>query len=185
MGYLHIYCGDGKGKTTAATGLAVRMAGRGGSVVIARFLKSEDSGEVASLRRLPGIEVLPCSKSFGFTWQMTEETKKEAAMYYGQLLELAFSRAAEAVAEKAAGAKTEETRVLLVLDEICAAVNSKMVEEERLLALLDSCPGNVEIVLTGRDPVLTLVQRADYISEINKRKHPFDKGVGAREGIEY
>lgn len=72
-GYVHIYCGDGKGKTTAAVGLAVRAAGRGMRVLIVRFLKTEDSGEVSVLRRIPGIEVVPCEKTFGFTFRMTEE----------------------------------------------------------------------------------------------------------------
>ncbi|EHI60209.1 hypothetical protein HMPREF9473_01796 [ [Hungatella hathewayi WAL-18680] len=79
-GYVHIYCGDGKGKTTAAIGLAVRAAGRGKKVVIARFLKTEDSGEVEVLRSIPGITVLPCEKTFGFYFQMTEEQKREAAL---------------------------------------------------------------------------------------------------------
>ena len=94
-GYVHIYCGDGKGKTTAAIGLAVRAAGRGKKVVIARFLKTEDSGEVEVLRSIPGITVLPCEKTFGFYFQMTEEQKREAALYYGSLLERAWSMAVD------------------------------------------------------------------------------------------
>ena len=85
-GLVHIYCGDGKGKTTAAVGLAVRMQGCGYPVVIARFLKTDDSGEVRALKNLPGITVIPCKKTFGFTWQMTREEKKEAALYYSGLV---------------------------------------------------------------------------------------------------
>ena len=75
-GLIHIYCGDGKGKTTAATGLAVRAAGRGKRVVIARFLKTDDSGEVFVLKQVPGITVIPCTKTFGFYFRMTEKQKK-------------------------------------------------------------------------------------------------------------
>ena len=81
-GCIHIYCGDGKGKTTAALGLAVRAAGRGMHVLMARFLKTDDSGEVAALPRITWIEILTCVKTFGFYYQMTEQHKKEAEEYY-------------------------------------------------------------------------------------------------------
>ena len=103
-GRVHIYWGDGKGKTTAALGLALRAAGRGKQVVIARFLKTEDSGEVFLLRQVPGIRLLPCAKSFGFTFQMDEKIRQEAALFYGGL----FSQAVR----EAKGAD------LLILDEI-------------------------------------------------------------------
>ncbi len=172
-GYVHIYCGDGKGKTTAAVGLAVRAAGRGKRVVIARFLKTEDSGEVEVLRSIPGITVLPCEKTFGFYFQMTEDQKREAARYYSQLLERAWSAA------------TDNQTDLLILDEIMAACTCHLVDEERLCQFLDNRPGRLEVVMTGRNPSEELQARADYISEVKKGKHPFDHGVAAREGIEY
>lgn len=78
MGLVHIYCGDGKGKTSAAIGLAVRAAGSGRRVVIARFLKTDNSGEVEILKRLPEVTLIPCRKNFGFVRSMDEETKKSA-----------------------------------------------------------------------------------------------------------
>ena len=92
-GCVHIYWGDGKGKTTAALGLALRAAGRGKQVVIARFLKTEDSGEVFLLRQVPGIRLLPCAKSFGFTFQMDEKIRQEAALFYGGLFSQAVREA--------------------------------------------------------------------------------------------
>ena len=172
-GLIHIYCGDGKGKTTAATGLAVRAAGRGPRVEIARFLKPDDSGEVFVLKQIPGITLIPCTNTFGFYFRMTEEQKKEAAVYYSALLEQAWQ-----IAE-------EQKAGLLVLDEIMAVCNYGLVKEKRLLELLKSKPENLEVVLTGRGPSKALLDRADYVSEIMKRKHPFDQGTGAREGIEY
>lgn len=172
-GCIHVYCGDGKGKTTASIGLGIRAAGRGKQVIIARFLKTDDSGEVEILKQIPGIEVLPCEKSFGFFFQMTEEDKKEASVYYSSLLENAFSKAYEV------------KDGLLILDEIMAACNYKLISEERLLNLLKGRPENLEVVLTGRNPSKAVLEAADYVSEIHKVKHPFDIGVVAREGIEY
>ena len=173
-GYVHIYCGDGKGKTTAAVGLAVRAAGRGKKVLIARFLKTDDSGEVPVLGDIPGITVIPCKKTFGFYFQMTEEQKKEAALYYGGLFQTTSARA------------VEESFDLLILDEIMAAVNYKLVDEEAVINFIKTRPGKLELVLTGRDPSEAVAAQADYISEIRMVRHPYDtEGLPARMGIEY
>ena len=179
MGLVHIYCGDGKGKTSAACGLAVRMAGRGNAVVIARFLKTDDSGEVEVLKHLPQVHLIPCEKEFGFVFAMDEETKIQAAEFNTGL----FCKAVEAAKEKSAQSK--DTPCLLVLDEIMAAVNLKMVQEEQVLAFLKERPANLEVVLTGRDPSESMQAMADYISEIKKIRHPFENGISARIGIEY
>ena len=172
-GCVHVYCGDGKGKTTAAVGLAVRAAGRQKQVVVARFMKTDDSGEVPVLRLIPEICVLPCEKTFGFFFQMTEERKQEAAAYYDSLLTLAFETAKEKAAD------------LLILDEIMASCNYKLVSEDKLLTLLHDRPEQLEVVMTGRNPSQKILETADYVSEICKKKHPFDAGIPAREGIEY
>lgn len=186
MGCVHIYCGDGKGKTTVAIGLAVRMAGSGGRVVVARFLKNDASGEVNALRQIEGIEVLPCEKTFGFTWQMTDMQRVEAAEYYTELFDRACMRARQAAEYPAAsGRQADNFDVLLVLDELCAAVGSGFIEEQRVVDFLDSRPEKIEVVMTGRNPSKGLLKKADYISEIEKRKHPFDRGLAARKGIEY
>lgn len=172
-GYVHIYCGDGKGKTTAAVGLAVRAAGRGMRVLIVRFLKTEDSGEVSVLRRIPGIEVVPCEKTFGFTFRMTEEERREASEWYGQMLETACARA------------VKEKFDLVIFDEIMAACNTGLTKEERVAEFLKTRPEGMEVVFTGRNPSDCMKKMADYISEIHAEKHPFEKGIGARKGIEY
>lgn len=170
-GLIHIYCGDGKGKTTAAMGLAVRCAGSGRKVRLLQFLKDGKSSEFASLAHVPGIEVIPQTRTFGFTWTLTPEERAEAAAYYAGLLEEAFRRAGDFD--------------LLILDEALGACTTGMVDESRLLALLDGKPEPLEIVLTGRDPSPALLDRADYVTEMKMVKHPFEKGVSAREGIEY
>lgn len=175
---IHIYCGDGKGKTTAALGLGIRAAGRGKRVLTARFLKTDDSGEIPVLREIPGITVLPCKKTFGFFFRMSEEQKREAGAYYRELLEEAFGRF------------KQEGYDLLILDEIMAAANYGLVEEERLLGLLleTKAAGSAdgpEIVLTGRDPSEALLSMADYVTEMRAVRHPYEKGISARIGIEY
>ncbi len=173
LGLVHIYCGDGKGKTTAALGLAVRAAGRGKSVLIARFLKTEDSGEMPALRRIHGIQVLPCERSFGFTFQMTEAVRREAAAYYSRML------------EQAAEYSGKEKIDLLILDEILGACNAGLVEKACLERFLKKRPCGLEVVLTGRNPWESLLELADYITEMKSERHPYEKGIAAREGIEY
>lgn len=169
---IHIYCGDGKGKTTAAMGLAVRAAGNGQRVVLTQFLKDGSSSELNILRELPKIQVISCMKHFGFFWNMTEEQKEEARKAYADLFEEAVRKAVESHA------------FLLVMDEFIAAFNHGMIDRERALQFLREKPEDLEVVLTGRDPSPELVELADYVSEIQKRKHPFDQGIPARKGIE-
>lgn len=170
-GLIHIYCGDGKGKTTAAMGLAIRAAGSGRRVLILQFLKDGRSSEFASLAHVPNIEVIPQTRRFGFTWTLSEEEKAQARDYCSALLEDAFARAGDFD--------------LLVLDEAVGACTSGMIGEVRLLALLEARPAELEVVLTGRGPSQALLERADYVTEMKMVKHPFQRGVSAREGIEY
>lgn len=172
MGMVHIYCGDGKGKTSAALGLALRAAGSGLTVLAARFLKNDRSGEVEALKQVRGVVLLPCRREFGFFWNMTELEKAQAKEYYGALFEEAWQRACGGYD-------------VLVLDEILAAVRHGLVEEGRLLEALDTRPEGLEVVLTGRDPSQALLNRADYITRMECVRHPYEKGVEARRGIEY
>lgn len=171
-GLIHIYEGNGKGKTTAGVGLAIRCAGRGRTVVYAQFLKDGSSGEIGVLQNIPGIIVMTGGRNFGFTFRMNEEQKKEAAAFYRQL----FREVIKTAVEKKAG--------LLVLDEVLDACNSGMLDTQDLADFLERRPEDMEVVLTGRNPAPKLVEMADYITEMNKKKHPFDKGITAREGIE-
>ena len=172
-GCIHIYCGDGKGKTSAAVGLAVRAAGRGKKVLAVRFLKTDDSGEVKSLQNIPGITVVPCDRTFGFVFRMNEEQKKEAAAYFTERFRKAIAMAREGDCD------------MLILDEMMASCNYGMVPEEEVVTFLKERPEELEVVLTGRDPSDALLELADYVSEVQMKKHPFTKGIPAREGIEY
>ncbi len=169
---IHIYCGDGKGKTTAAMGLALRAAGDGKKVVLAQFLKDGTSSELSILRTLPQVQVLTCEEHYGFLWNMNERQKEQARDSYTKLFRHASRTAAE------------EHAFLLVLDEFIAAYNHGMIDRENALAFLKNRPEDLEVVLTGRDPAPELLNLADYVSEIQKKKHPFDQGMPARKGIE-
>lgn len=172
FGLIHIYCGDGKGKTTAAVGLAVRCAGRGNKVLLVQFLKSRDSGELYSLAKLPDIEVMRGKESKKFTFQMNEEEKHALLIEHNKMFE-------QVLAKIKNGAYS-----LLILDEVIGALNAKVFEMPKLIEFLRHKPENLEVVLTGRNPAPELVEIADYVSEMRKVKHPMDKGIMAREGIE-
>jgi len=171
MSMVHIYCGDGKGKTTASVGLAVRAAGCGKKVMFSQFFKDGSSSEISVLRDLPNVELNICTKKHPFFFRMTEEEKEKAKCDY----RLLFDKAEEAV---------KNGVDLLVMDEAVSACNHGMIDEDAVIELLKN-RGETEIVLTGRDPSEALVNEADYISEVRKIKHPFDKGIHARKGIEF
>jgi ATP:corrinoid adenosyltransferase len=172
-GLIHIYCGDGKGKSTAAVGLGVRAAGCGKKVLMVRFLKNDCSGEVAILSDIPGIHLVPCKKEFGFTFNMTEQVKKEAKEYYSEVMKEVLNKACE------------EEYDLLIMDEIMAAYRENLIPRQELIDFLSNKPEGLEVVLTGRNPDEKLVELADYVSEMKKIKHPYEKGIPARRGIEF
>lgn len=169
-GMVHIYCGDGKGKTTAAVGLAVRCVGGGGKVLFVQYLKDGKSSETAVLHNIGGVDVKKCPENMKFVFEMTAEEKAELCRFYrGQFEETA---------------KEAADYDMIVLDEVLHAVNMGFLPEEELVSFLDKRPCGTEIVLTGRDPSEALCQRADYITDMKKIKHPYDKGVDARKMIE-
>lgn len=170
-GLIHIYCGDGKGKTTAAMGLAIRAAGCGRRVLLLQFLKDGTSSEFSSLAHVPGIEVIPQTRTFGFSWTLSDDEKIQAKQYYTALMEAAFRKSADFD--------------LLILDEALGACSAGMIEEARLLELLAGKPDGLETVLTGRGPSQALLDAADYVTEMKKIKHPYERGIAARMGIEY
>ncbi|MBQ2679934.1 MAG: cob(I)yrinic acid a,c-diamide adenosyltransferase [Firmicutes bacterium] len=171
-GLIHIYCGNGKGKTTAAVGLAIRAAGAGKQVVFAQFLKKGTSSEVGVLKGMKQIEVYTLSTHRGFYKNQTEAERKQTKKEYRELFDTVRERSRKDVN-------------LLILDEIISACNHGIVEEESLIDFLKNKPEGLEVVLTGRSPSQNLLDLADYVTEMKKIKHPFDKGIKARKGIEF
>ena len=160
-GLVQIYYGDGKGKTTAAFGLAFRCAGWGRRVVIAQFLKSSPCGELTAAERFPTLTVLRSKGIHKFTFQMNDEEKAVVAENCRTLLR----QAAE-------------------LAEVIDALRGFLPQEE-LCAFLDERPAGLEVVLTGHSLPEALERRADYITHMVKEKHPYDRGVTARREIEF
>ncbi len=171
-GLIHIYCGDGKGKTTAATGLAVRAAGAKKKVVFAQFMKDGSSSEIGMLKELRGVEIFVCSTCYGFFQNMDEEQKVVACRSYSELFERVKERVQEGVD-------------LLLLDEAMAACKCSAIKEAELIEFLKGKPEELEVVLTGRGPSQEIIELADYVTEMKKVKHPYDGGVKARYGIEF
>lgn len=172
MGRLHVYTGEGKGKTTAAVGLSVRAVGSGKRVVFAQFMKGAATGELAGMQRCPAIELFRCEEAFPFYGKMDEEEKKRQTRCHNKILEQALAR-------------VEAACDMVILDEVTYACRWALLDEALLKRLLDTARGRTEVVCTGRDAPRWLLDRADYITEMQSVRHPFEKGVRAREGIEY
>lgn len=167
-GLVHLYWGEGKGKTTAAMGLALRSLGAGRRVVIVQFLKGRQTGEIPLLEQL-GARVLRGKAGLKFSFQMNEEEKAETKALQTENLR----RALECDAD------------LLVLDEACAAWQTELVDRELLRQAALDRPQGREVVLTGRNPPDWMREAADYSTEMKCHRHPFEQGVPAREGVEF
>lgn len=172
-GFIHIYCGNGKGKTTAALGLCLRAAGHGKRVLLVQFLKGENSGELESLKALKTVTVFQNPETVKFSFQMNASEKEEAAAFCKKQLEDAIALAENGECD------------LLILDEIFGALSCGFLPKGRLLSFLQNKPAALEAVLTGRNPDRDFLSLADYISEIYAVRHPFEKGIPARKGIEW
>lgn len=171
LGLIHLYCGDGKGKTTAALGLALRAAGAGKQVVFTQFFKDGSSSEVEPLAALPGVRVFHADTVRGFYRNMTPSQREQAGKDYTALFRQVTQAAQEAD--------------LLILDEIVSACNRGVVPEKLVTDFLREKLARLEVVLTGRNPSSALLELADYVTEMRKLRHPFDRGIGARKGIEF
>lgn len=167
-GLLHLYYGEGKGKTTAAMGLALRALGSGRRVVIVQFLKGGFSGEVPGLEKLGAVVCrgVPGEK---FVFQMDETERAAARAQQNANLAAALAQPAD----------------LLVLDEAGSAWELDMVDRELLRRSVLQRPVGQECVLTAHTPPQWMLEEADYITEMRCVRHPYQKGVPARQGVEY
>ncbi len=173
-GLIHLYTGNGKGKTTAAVGLGIRAWGSGMKVLMVQFLKGRKTGELEALGKLrPGFAVLRADHIKKFTWEMDPEELKE------------LKRSVNCLFDRAVKEVTENSWDVLILDEITSVLNNGLMELKDVIEFLTGKPPGLEVVLTGRNAPDGLTDLADYVSEIKEVKHPFNKGIPARKGIEF
>jgi len=165
---IQIYTGEGKGKTTAAVGVSIRAVGHGRRVYFAQFMKAWPTGELKILQQLEGV-IVDRSWDGNFVQDVPTPLQKRLVKEQYRRIFLAFSKPFD----------------LIVCDEIIVTYLLGLLEERDLLELMEACPSDKELVLTGRGATAAMIAKADLVSDIQKVKHYFDKGVQAREGVEF
>ena len=168
-GYVQVYTGNGKGKTTAAMGVAARCALSGGRVYIAQFLKGQECGETHLPEKIDGIELC----QFG-----------SESFICGEPADNDIKMALEGM-DSARKAMNSGKYDIIVLDEINCCMALGMIEPEKVADMIDSKPENVELILTGRGCPDEIMEKADLVTEMREVKHYFTEGIEARKGIEY
>lgn len=168
-GYIHLYTGNGKGKTTAAFGLALRAVGAGKHVFIAQFVKGMHYSELEAVKRFPEIVL----KQYGLDCFIINEPTQDDI----DAAQIGMTEASESIIINKAD--------MVILDEICIALHYHLIAEEELLKLLSRKPAEMEIILTGRYATPGLYDIADLITEMKEIKHYYQNGIEARKGIEF
>lgn len=168
---IQIYYGDGKGKTTCAVGAAVRAAGAGLKVLFVQFFKSSKSCERTVLKDVKSIELYPCPDKIKFSFAMSEAELKGDGKRYASILNEITARQSEFD--------------VIILDEFFTLLDSKLFTADVLASFLSSIYNEKELILTGHSVPEKFIKLADYATEFRCISHPYQKGVKAREGIEY
>lgn len=168
---IHYYFGNGKGKTSAAVGAAVRMAGSGGRVVFCQFLKNGNSSEITVLNSVENIECMADDEPMGFVWNMNREEKSAATVSAQRL----FAKRTEA------GKQAQ----MIIFDELTDAVDCGFLDKDYVISTLKKLAAGAEVIVTGHSQDRDFIDIADYVSEIKSIKHPYENGVKARKGIEF
>ncbi|KYC45183.1 MAG: cob(I)alamin adenolsyltransferase/cobinamide ATP-dependent adenolsyltransferase [Candidatus Methanofastidiosum methylothiophilum] len=170
-GLIEVYTGNGKGKSTAAFGLALRASGRGLKSIIIQFMKQGGSyGEHFAIEKIENIEIV----SFGTPKFINFKNPSKEDL---DLVKEAFEFSKKSI--------NSNNYDIVILDEINIALHFRLLALESVIELLKNKPENVEVILTGRSAPKEIIELADLVSEIVEIKHPYQKGINAREGIEY
>jgi cob(I)alamin adenosyltransferase len=173
-GYIQVYTGDGKGKTTAAVGIATRAAGNEYRVIMVQFLKGGATGELESAKKLyPYFSIHRFEKPRGFFWTLNDAEKQELKQEIQEAYKFCLKQLEERNCD------------ILILDEIMGALGNKLVTEDQILELMNRKPEDIELIMTGRNVPEKVIERANLVTEMKAIKHYFDEGVPARKGIEF
>lgn len=168
-GFIHIYTGNGKGKTTAAVGLTVRAMGNGLKVLFVQFMKGAPTGELEILEKFPDlVDIYRCST--GFIYDRAADSQIETV-----------KRCLKDIEEKI----KKNHYDIIVFDELSVAINTGLLSRSDAERLLQLKPEKAELIITGRGAPHWLIEKADLVTEMKKLKHYFDRGIKARKGIEY
>ena len=176
-GLIHVYTGDGKGKTTAALGMALRAAGHGLHTYMGQFMKGQEYGDLAA-------PALLGNDAAGRPLLTIEQYGKPAFLRAEEVSEKDVQQAREGLA-KAEAAMRDGAYDLVVLDEVNVALYFGLLTLEEVLRLIDAKPAPVELILTGRRAPEAILERADYVTVMQELKHPYERGIQARKGIEF
>lgn len=168
-GYVHLYTGKGKGKTTAAFGLALRAAGSGKTVFIAQFVKGMHYSELDAIKRLPEIEIRQYGRNCFIKNQPTRTDIDVARRGFVEVSEII----------------RQDKYDVVILDEICIAIYYHLINVQEVIGLIQSKPEGMEIIMTGRYAPPELMEAADLVTEMREIKHYFNLGITARKGIEF
>lgn len=174
QGCIQIYTGNGKGKTTAAMGQAVRAVGGGYRVYIVQFLKNWDTGELHSLKKFePELQIFRFEKPRKFFWELNEEEKAEVK----KEIQTAFEFCKKVFQNKECD--------ILIMDEVMGAIGNNLLDIQEVVDFMHSKPEDMELVMTGRNVPEAIMEAADLVTEMREIKHYYAKGVPARKGIEF
>ena len=186
LGLVHVYTGDGKGKTTASLGLALRAIGYGLKVYMIQFLKSGKTGELASSKSFQDFVI----EQYGVDSLREKQKQKTLTEFESEKTKFIFmpdleeKESCQQALEHAKEIISSKNYDLVILDEINCAVDKGLIKLEYVLDLMKN-NGHTELILTGRDAPKEIIEQADYVSVIQRVKHPWQKGIKARRGIEY
>lgn len=174
---IQLYTGDGKGKTSAAIGAAIRAKGCGYKVIIVQLMKGGKSGEIEWLLTNSDIIIIRLDKQYGFSFELNAVEKAEMTTKHNNML-LSIIDSLSNI----------EGKYMIVLDEVASAMECELVDNgliNKLCDIIDKRTDEIELIMTGRNFEKEIINRSDYVSEIKKIKHPYDKGIMSRRGIEY
>jgi len=192
LGLVQVYTGDGKGKTTCSLGLSLRAIGQGFKIYMIQFLKSGDTGELFSIKKyIPNMTIVQFGKEAIVDKQLKmfefdgQGEINETGGKYKFLPDMEEREPARRALEHALKIIHSGEHDIVILDEINCAMHKGLIEIPEVIKMIDEKPEHVEIILTGRNAPHQIIERADLVSEIMMRKHPWEKGIDARRGIEY
>ena len=170
---IHAYYGDGKGKSTAAAGMALRAAGNHMRVMFVQFMKTENSGERVALQRFDNVTLSSCPLELKYTYNMDEHERQQVSVMFRGIFDRSVSMT------------LSDRYDMIILDEVFDVIHEGMLAGSAVFEFISNAPNSLEIVMTGRKPPQRFIDAADYVTEFKKIKHPFDHGVAARIGLEF